>query len=129
MNRFQTVFATLGLFAVLSCAPASHTSTEPFAALTPVTAAGQLIYVERSSHAAYLLDLTHTTPTLRTADVGSDATVLVARAAHDEVMVLSRGVRGDIGVDPEAARLTVIPTDHALPPRTFTLGSPFNAVA
>lgn len=127
--RFQPLLAAFALGAFSSCAPQTQPPIEPFEALAPVTAAGQLIYVERSSHAAYLLDLAHTTPSLRTADVGSDATVLVARAAHDEVLVLSRGVRGDVGIDPEAARLTVVPTDRTIAARTFTLGSPFNAVA
>lgn len=119
--------ATLGVMG--SCAPGPSGTALPFEALPPVAAAGQLVYVERSSRTAYLLDFSTSQPGLRTVAVGADATALQTRPAHDDALVLSRGVRGDIGVVPEAAQLTVIPLNPGLLPRTYILGSPFNAFA
>ncbi len=122
--RFSLVAA---LCAVISCVPNNGSTPLPFEALPPVAAAGQLVYVERSSRAAYILDFATRQPRLRQVEVGADASSLQTRPGHDDAVILSRGVRGDIGIEPEPAQLTVVPMNATLHPRSYTLGSPFNA--
>jgi hypothetical protein len=63
--------------------------------------------------------------------VGTDPVLVQARndgaTPRGEALVLSRGARGDLGVDPEPGSLTAIPSAGAA--RRYALGSPFNALS
>lgn len=108
---------------------------QPLDILPPVSVAGSLVYIDRPAAQALVLDLQAASPTARRVAIGADPVVTEGRLSatdtpRDEVMVLSRGLRGERGVAPEPGSLTVVPVRAAAgAPRRYTLQSPFNALA
>ena len=116
----------LGLTACPDRDPLFDTGLDTFA---PVAAGQTLTWVDRRAAVARTVDLSGPTVVTRATPLGRDPILAVARAgAAAEVLVLSRGSRGEQGVAPAPGTL------HALlpaggPPRTYTVASPFNALA
>lgn len=126
----QRCFLSLGLAAALAtsgCPDRDASLDEVLDVLGPFAAGQTLTWIDRNAHSARVLDLASADLAVRTVPVGVDPALAVTRNAHAEVMVLSRGSRGDLGVAPSPGTLSVIPAAGA--PRTYTVGSPFNAVS
>lgn len=127
---------TLALFTLLAAAscrePDAQWNDAP-STLAPVPVGSSLLYVDVAHHRAVRVDLASPDAPATSTPVGHGAVLAVARegtvmgAARDEALVLSRGLRGEPGVAPEAGALTAIPGSGA--PRRYELGSPFNALS
>ena len=132
LNPSRRTFLSLGLaalsLALPGCPERDALLDAPLTVLGPVAASQTLTWVDTHAAAARVLDLASTTLAVRSVPVGLDPVLAVARRDHDEVMVLSRGSRGEPGVAPSPGTLAVISAAGA-PARTYTVGSPFNAVS
>ncbi len=134
--RSLGALAALGALGALGgCIDRPPAFDQPLDILPPVSVAGSLVYIDRPAARALVLDLQAAAPTTRRVPIGSDPVVTEARHSatdtpRDEVLVLSRGLRGERGVAPEPGSLSVIPvrsTGGAA--RRYTLQSPFNAIS
>jgi len=132
----RTGLATLGALAALAgCIDRPAAFDQALDILPPVSVAGSLVYIDRPAARALVLDLQAETPTTRRVPIGSDPVSTFGRLGpastpRDEVLVLSRGLRGERGVAPEPGSLTAIPVrSTGGNARRYTLQSPFNAIA
>ncbi len=127
----RRAFLSLGLaalsLAMSGCPDRDALLDAPIAVLGPVAAGQTLTWVDVNTSSARVLDLASPTLAVRTVPVGVEPTLATQRRAHAEVMVLSRGSRGEPGVAPTPGTLAVIPAVGAA--RTYTVASPFNAVS
>ncbi len=134
MRTTRTILRRLSLFTLIVCGAVAcrerdRRIDEPLDVLGPVSIAGGLMYTERSRSLAFFVDLSDDRGLVRTAALGHDPVVLAARPGQPEAVVLSRGERGRTGVRPEAATVTAVPAAPGVAARTYTVGSPFNAMA
>jgi hypothetical protein len=90
-----------------------------------------MFFVVPASARAVVTNLAQPEGAPRQVAVGTDPVLVQARndgaTPRGEALVLSRGARGDLGVDPEPGSLTAIPSAGAA--RRYALGSPFNALS
>jgi hypothetical protein len=93
--------------------------------LPPVALEGRVAFVERTNARAFLLDPTDPAGRPRLVSLAKDPVLAVRRVGHDDLLVLSRGERGEAGVPPEPAALTVLPADPARQVVTVPLASRF----
>lgn len=136
----RKTFLRLALAALVTAASPACREPDPaldktLSTLPPVAAGGSLVYAERSTATAYVLDLASDETRVRTVPIGLDPVIATARAftgtaARSEVLVLSRGSRGEPGVAPTPGSLTAIPVGTSpVAPRVYDIGSPFNALS
>lgn len=125
LNRLTC--AALVLLGLAGCGPDERLELE-LDFLPTVALDDTLVYVERGGATAHVVTLGDTL-TDRTVPVGTAPTFVEARRGHDEALVLSRGERGRAGHEPEEATLTVLGGAAGDEPRTYPVGSPFNALA
>jgi hypothetical protein len=117
---------TVGLTACPERDPLFDTSLET---LAPVAAGQTLTWVDRGATVARTVDLSGATAVTRSVAIGRDPTLATARqGGTPEVLVLSRGSRGEPGVAPAPGTLHALSPSGAAP-RTYTVASPFNALA
>jgi hypothetical protein len=98
---------------------------QPSIVLPPVALDGKVVFVEQTSARAFVIDPSDPAGRARLVPLPRDPVVAVRRRGHDELLVLSRGERGQAGVAPEPAALTVLAGDPARPPLSIPLGSRF----
>jgi hypothetical protein len=96
--------------------------------LPPVALQSQLALVETSNARVFFIDPAQPEGRARVATVAKAPVLAARRNGKDELLVLSRGERGEPGVTPEPAALTVLSPDPATAPRVMPLGSRFNAL-
>ncbi len=120
------------LFALLlaACDPVGTPETygPPRDVIGPVALGTQVAFVERAYPTAFLIDPADPALRPRLVALAKDPAVVVRRAGQDELLVLSRGERGDTGLPPLPAELAVIPADAKQPARVVKLASRFNAL-
>jgi hypothetical protein len=136
MKFFHRAFP--GILAVLSltlpaCLDRDPLFDRPLRTLDPVAIGQTLSWVDREAPFVRTLDLSDPNGAApvrtRVVPVGRDPILAVARAGNiPELLVLSRGSRDEPGVAPSPATLHAIPVGGASP-RSYTLGTPFNALA
>lgn len=97
--------------------------------LGPVALAASVAYVDPAAARALVIDPAARTLAARAVPIGKRPAQAVRRLGHDELLVLSRGERGDTGLAPEDPSLVVVPADAAQAPRRFPVGSRFDALA
>ena len=133
LARRATVARALALgvvtLAVTACADRAKEFDAALLTLPPVALGSSLVFVDSSAQTTYVLDVTRPSVAPRTVTVGAGASTVARRNEHNEALVLCRGERGGVGVAPEASSLTVVPGAYRAAPRTYVLGSPFNAIA
>jgi len=131
MSRAWQIVALAGVVALgaTSCAERAKEFDTAMNVLPPVALGASLVYVDSSVQTAYVLDVTRPEAAPREVALGRGASFVARRNEHDEALVLCRGERGGVGVDPEASSLTVVSGTAGAAPRTYVLGSPFNAIA
>lgn len=127
----RRAFLSLGLAALALAAPGCPDRDPlfdaPITTLGPIAAGQSLTWIDTSTATARVLDVSTSELSVREVSVGIDPVRAVARNGASELMVLSRGSRGEPGVAPSPGTLTLIPSAGAA--RTYTVGSPFNAVS
>ncbi len=111
-----------------ACPDRPEVLDQPLATLGPAASAQTLTWVDTNAAEALVVDLSGAELAVRHVTVGRDPAALTARNARPEVLVLSRGSRGEPGVAPSPGTLTAIPAAGGAA-RTYTVGSPFNAVS
>lgn len=123
--------ATIGLtlLTLTSCRDRAKEFELAMGALPPVALDSTLVFVDSSVQVAYVLDVMHPELAPRQVALGAGASTVARRNGHDDALVLCRGERGGVGVAPEASSLTVVRGAALEAPRTYELGSPFNAIA
>jgi len=103
---------------------------QSWSVLPPVALDHSVAYVERASATAYVIDPAD--PGLRPAltGVGKNAVAAVRRNGQDQLLVLAQGERGESGVAPTDATLTLVPGDRTQPlPTPIKLGARFTALS
>jgi hypothetical protein len=102
--------------------------TRGYQLLPAVALDTQVAFVEATNARAFLVDPARPEARVRMVEVGPDPVAAVRRRGKDQLLVLSRGERGEPGVAPEAPTLTVIDGAGAAPPLVLPLASRFNAL-
>lgn len=130
----RPMYARLGAAVMLltaACHPRDEAWDLSLDPLPPVTAGAAMFFVVPASARAVVTNLAQPEGAPRQVAVGTDPVLVQARndgaTPRGEALVLSRGARGDLGVDPEPGSLTAIPSAGAA--RRYALGSPFNALS
>jgi hypothetical protein len=116
------------LLPLVACQSWEPAYTQRPALLAPVALDAQVALVETTNARVYLLDPAHPEAGARVVPVRKGPVVAARHRGKNELLVLSRGERGEPGVAPEPAALTIVPADPAVPPRVLDLGSRFNAL-
>ncbi len=124
----SSLAALAALAAAPGCADRDALLDAPFTQLGPIAAGQSLTWIDTAAATARVVDVSRATLSTRTVTVGLDPVLSLARNGADEVLVLSRGSRGEPGIAPTPGTLTAIPTGGAAA-RTYVVGSPFNAVS
>ena len=119
---------TLLLLPLLACQGWEPAYNKAPALLPPVGLDAHVALVETNNARVYLLDPAHPEGRVRLVPVTKEPVVATRHRGKDELIVLSRGERGQPGVAPQAAALTIVPAEGAAP-RVLPLGSRFNALA
>lgn len=127
--KHRTFMAAALCVTALGCHDIDPKYSQGLSVLPPVVAGGSVVFVDTVGARAVTVDLSADTLSAEVTAVGAEPTVVVPREASPEVLVLSRGRRGDRGVSPEPGTLTAVPLNNSTAPRKYTVGSPFNAVA
>ena len=117
------------LLPLLACQSWDPAYTQPPALLPPVALDAQVALVETTNARVYLLDPAHPEARVRLVPVTKDPVLATRRRGKNELVVLSRGQRGEPGLAPLPATLSIVPADPGLAPRVLPLGSRFNALA
>jgi hypothetical protein len=120
--------AALALLAA-GCGDLDQRYRQPWQPLPPLALSTSVAYVEKASATALVIDPADPQLEPRLVPVGKNPVLAARRTGHDELLVLSQGVRDEAGAKPEEASLAVIAGDRARPARTFKLGSRFNTLA
>jgi len=134
MTPHRLIVSLLGLASLALLAACDRDRLDVFArpldTLPAIGITGHVVVVEKNDPAAYVVDVASPELGVARVPLGTDPVLAVARAGHDEVLVLTRGERGRDGVAPEDASLAVVaPGADDAPSRTYRLGSRFNALA
>ncbi len=116
------------LLLALACDAWDPQHERPWSLLPAVALESRVAFVETANARVFLVDPADEALRPRIVDVGKSPAVAVRRRGKDELLVLSRGERGEPGLAPEPADLSVVPADGS-EPRRFPLGSRFNALA
>jgi hypothetical protein len=130
MTRMAMLGVTLTAAVLAGCdlsadeAPGARTTTR----LPPVAVGARVAFVDAATALAFVIDPAAPTLAARPVRVGKHPVLAVARPGHDELLVLSRGVRDQPGVEAEPAQLTSISTESDRPARSIPLGSRFDAL-
>jgi hypothetical protein len=112
--------------AALACQPWEPQHEQGWAFLPPAALDGRLVYVERNNARAFVVDPADTAAPPRLVELAPDPVLAVRHRGKDELLVLSRGERGEPGIAPEAAALTVLPATGAS--TKVPLAARFNAL-
>ena len=129
LSRAHAALAALALLSVTACTDRAEEFKLPMNVLPPVALDSALVFVDSSIQTTYVLDVTQPESSPRKIAIGRGASTVARRNEHDEALVLCRGERGGVGIDPEPSSLTVVSGAAGALPRTYVLGSPFNAIA
>lgn len=119
----------LGLACLMAACQFEPGYTRNHALLPPVPLETTAAFVETTNARVFLIDPAAPDPGVRLVTVARDPVAAVRRRGKDELLILSRGERGEAGVAPEKAALTLLPVDPARPPLALPLDSRFNALA
>jgi hypothetical protein len=117
------------LLPLVACRAWEPAYSERPSLLPPVALDGRVALVETTNARVFLVDPARPEAGARVVAVARGPVVASRRQSKDELLVLSRGERGEPGVAPAPPALTIVPTDPAVAPRVLTLGSRFNALA
>jgi hypothetical protein len=115
---------TLALLAA-ACDSWGPAYQQAWSVLPPVALDGRVAFVETTNARAFILDPADLSARPRIEALPASPVVAVRRSGHDDLIVLSRGERGGVGVAPEGAALTVLSADPARPPVSVALASRF----
>lgn len=122
-----------GLFAValgaLACTAPDETPHRPAVPLPAVALGARVAVVEKTSARAYFIDPAQVPLQARSVALGQDPVQAQARNGHDELLVLSRGVRDGIGKPAMPAELAVIPAVDPTRVSRHPLASRFDVVS
>lgn len=130
--RSSSTALTLALATAVSpaCRERDESFTRPIELTNPVVLGTGVLWIDRPSGTAFHLDVApEREGTVRSAHLGRTPVFAEPRNTTTEALVLTQGSRGDRNVEPEPARLFVLPAGATEPARTYEVGSPFNAVS
>jgi hypothetical protein len=130
MTRMAMLGAALTAAVLAGCdaSPDGEPGARTTTPLPPVAVGARVAFVDTATALAFVIDPAAPTLAARPVPVGKNPVLAVARPGHDELLVLSRGVRDQPGVEAEPAQLTSIPTQPDRPVRNIPLGSRFDAL-
>lgn len=95
----------------------------------PIALGSTVAFLDRGRSEALLIDPSAPRLAPRRVAVGKNVVLAVPHAAHDSLLVLSRGEPGKTGVAPQKPRLDVIPSDPTAAPRVIELGSRYDSLS
>jgi hypothetical protein len=121
--------APFALCLLAACTITDPPDPRPWNVLPPVALDSQVAFVEATNARVFLIDPAQPQRAARLLAVGTEPTLATRRLGKDELLVLSRGQRGEPGVQPEAAALAVVPADPSRAPLSLPLGSRFTALS
>jgi hypothetical protein len=125
MTTFARRSAVLAALFALGCGSDLDDYQKPEEILQPVALDHSVAYIERSSATAFVLDPADPALAPRLAAVGKNPVLAVRRSGQDELLVLAQGQRGEAGVTPEDASLTLVPSAGQTA-RRINLGARFD---
>ena len=117
------------LSGVWGCSGSEDAPPPAPSSLPPVAVGSRLAYVDPGYALALVIDPAVAPLQARLHAVGENPLLATPRPGHDELLVLSAGVRDQPGLPPEPASLSIIPMDPGQSPRRHTLASRFSALA
>jgi hypothetical protein len=121
--------AALALLSLGACKEWEPAYTQQATMLPPVALDSRVALVDSGNARVFLVDPARPESGARLVSVAKDPVVATRHQGKDELLVLSRGERGQPGVLPEPPALTIFAADPAVPPRVVPLGSRFNTLS
>jgi hypothetical protein len=109
MTTFVRAGGLLAALLALGCGSDLDGYRQPWMTLPPVALDHSVAYVERASATAFVVDPADPALAPKLSAVGKNAVLAVRRNGQDELLVLAQGQRGEAGVTPEDASLTLVP--------------------
>jgi hypothetical protein len=102
---------------------------EPWSVLPPVALDDRVAFVEATNGRVFLIDPARPDAPARVVPVAKDPAAVVRHTGKNELLVLSRGERGEPGVAPAPAALTVVSADPGKAPTVLNLASRFDTLS
>ena len=103
------------LLPLCACQSWEPAYTQQASLLPPVALDTKVALVEATNARVFLFDPAHPEGKLQVASVVENPVLATRHRGKDELVVLSRGERGEPGVAPRPAALTLVPSDATAP--------------